>query len=393
MKASKKQFDKSIAPDPLASPGLPERQSAYLSDSRTIFLLAALIFLVYSNSLSVAFVFDDLKQIVGNPRLASWGNLITAFSSDVWRFQRDLITKDIPLPYYRPLFTLYLTLGYHWFGLWEPGWHLMNLAAHILATVFTYYLLLRLSKDWRVAAIGSALFAVHPAHAESVSWISGIPDALASTFYIPALIWYLRYRSGEGKKWLILSGLFYGLSLLCKETPLALPVIIAIWEILRAKGMNFLSKLRDAFLASLPYLGITAFYLVIRLAVLGKLTWKQPMMAQVSDLTIWMTVPYVLITCLQHLIAPFRLSLIYGTPFIRAGDDPRFILPVLILLGAILVVWVLRRQINDQTWMALALLLAPLIPVLNLRVFHYEYIVQDRYLYLPSIGSFIYCLS
>jgi tetratricopeptide (TPR) repeat protein len=36
--------------------------------------------------------------------------------------------------------------------------------------------------------------------------------------------------------------------------------------------------------------------------------------------------------------------------------------------------------------LALALTIVPLLPVLNLKVFHYEYIIQDRYLYLPSIG-------
>jgi len=36
----------------------------------------------------------------------------------------------LALPYYRPLFTVYLTLGYQLFGLWTPGWHLMNLLVH-----------------------------------------------------------------------------------------------------------------------------------------------------------------------------------------------------------------------------------------------------------------------
>ena len=43
-------------------------------------------------------------------------------------------------------------------------------------------------------------------------------------------------------------------------------------------------------------------------------------------------------------------------------------------------------------WVALALIVAPILPVLNLKVFHYEYIIQDRYLYLPSIG-FCYLIA
>jgi tetratricopeptide (TPR) repeat protein len=48
--------------------------------------------------------------------------------------------------------------------------------------------------------------------------------------------------------------------------------------------------------------------------------------------------------------------------------------------------------LTGQIWIALALIVAPMLPVLNLKVFHYEYIIQDRYLYLPSIG-FCYLIA
>src|SRR6476661_3711306 len=79
------------------------------SESRALFLTIAATILVYANSLNGAFVFDDTKQIVGNPALHSWSNIFRAFSNDVWSFQRGTLSKDIPPPYYRPLFTIYLT--------------------------------------------------------------------------------------------------------------------------------------------------------------------------------------------------------------------------------------------------------------------------------------------
>src|SRR5215210_4311241 len=115
--------------------------NSFLTESRALFLTIASTVLVYANSLSGAFVFDDTKQIVGNPSLHSWSNIFRAFSTDVWSFQRGTLSKDIPPPYYRPLFTIYLTINYQLFGLWEPGWHLMNLLVHTTATVFVYYLL------------------------------------------------------------------------------------------------------------------------------------------------------------------------------------------------------------------------------------------------------------
>jgi hypothetical protein len=43
-----------------------------LDQSRALFLIVAATVLVYANSLSGAFLFDDTKQIVGNSALRSW---------------------------------------------------------------------------------------------------------------------------------------------------------------------------------------------------------------------------------------------------------------------------------------------------------------------------------
>src|ERR1051325_2087515 len=81
------------------APDSEDSSSSLLSESRALFLIVASTVLVYANSLSGAFVFDDTKQIVGSPALRSWGNIIRAFTSDVWSFQRETLTKDIPPPY------------------------------------------------------------------------------------------------------------------------------------------------------------------------------------------------------------------------------------------------------------------------------------------------------
>jgi tetratricopeptide (TPR) repeat protein len=142
----------------------------------------------------------------------------------------------------------------------------------------------------------------------------------------------------------------------------------------------------------IPYAVVAAAYLALRLSVLGRISWKHPFMARVPDSAIWMTVPYVFVNYLKHLLAPFHLSLIYGTSFITSAGDPRFLLPVGILVGLGFILWIYRKRLSQQVWMAIAMMVAPLLPVLNLKVFHYEYIIQDRYLYLPSIG-FCYLIA
>ncbi len=359
----------------------------FLSEGRALFLTISATVLVYANSLSGSFLFDDTKQIVGNPSLKSWGSVISAFTSDVWAFQRQTLTGDVPPPYYRPLFTVYLTVNYKLFGLWEPGWHLMNLLVHTLATVFVYYLLRRLSRDNAIPLLAALLFGLHPAHVESVSWISGIPDPLAALFYVPSLIWYVRYREEGDRKWLLASVSAFTLAVLCKETPIVLPLVLGAWELARSEGeIGLLNRAKALIPRLTPYAIVAIAYLIARFSVLGRISWKHPFMAQVPDSAIWMTVPYVFVNYLSHLIAPFHLSLIYGTSFITSAADMRFLLPVALLLGLAYVLWIYRQKLSAQVWVALALIVAPILPVLNLKVFHYEYIIQDRYLYLPSIG-------
>src|SRR5437667_5108646 len=150
MKKAQKKSEKASQPRP--DPGARTPAQGRLDQSRSLFLIVAATVLAYANSLSGAFVFDDTKQIVGNPALRSWSNVLRAFTSDVWSFQRGTLTKDIPPPYFRPLFTAYLTLNYKLFGLWEPAWHLMNVLVHCGATVGIFLLLKRLGEHRLMAA-------------------------------------------------------------------------------------------------------------------------------------------------------------------------------------------------------------------------------------------------
>lgn len=367
--------------------------AGFLDQGRALFVIVAATALVYANSLNGAFVFDDTKQITGNPALRSWGNVLRAFTTDFWSFERGTLTKDVPPPYYRPLFTAYLTLNYKLLGLWEPGWHLMNLLVHTGATVAVFFLIKRLSGDRLIATLAALVFGLHPAHVESVSWISGIPDPLAALFYVPAFIWYVRYRMEGNKKFLIASVIAYGLSALCKETPLVLPLVLIAWELTRTKARQTSRAFGSEILLPLiPYGMMAGAYLALRFAVLGRLSWQHPFMAQVPDSAIWMTVPYFFVSYLKHLVAPFYLSLMYGTAFVTTARDLRFLLPLALIAVPAILLWVYRKKVSPPIWAALALMVAPLLPVLNLRVFHYEYILQDRYLYLPSIG-FCYLIA
>ncbi len=360
--------------------------SISLTEGRALFLIIATTLLVYANSLGGEFVYDDIQQIIGNPEIHSWSNILRAFQAPVWNFQRWMIPSQSFAPYYRPLFTIYLTIGYQIFGLWEPGWHLLNTFVHTGATVGVYYLLRRLSGQWRLAAVAALLFGVHPVHVESIAWISGLTDPLAALFYIPAMLCYARFREERNRKWLALSVFAYAGSVFSKEATLVLPAIIAVWDLLRNSQAGLTANLRRITRLMIPYAFVALIYLVARQALLINLGWVNPTKSDTPDVVLWMTTPYVTVYYLKLLLAPLNLSLAYDIPLVRSAASPLFLLPALLLVGLTFVLFALRRGFSQATCVALLLLIVPLLPVLYLKFFNSTYIVQDRYLYLPSIG-------
>jgi len=100
-------------------PASPAEQAGFLSSlqriapARAIILICLFSFLAYANSLGGDFVFDDTDQIVENQNVRSWDNLAKAFTTHVWAFRERSTTlnEPPPLPYYRPLFTVMLTVA------------------------------------------------------------------------------------------------------------------------------------------------------------------------------------------------------------------------------------------------------------------------------------------
>ncbi|HEX8176830.1 MAG TPA: tetratricopeptide repeat protein [Pyrinomonadaceae bacterium] len=357
----------------------------FFTEGRIIFLIVSACLLFYSNALGEEFVYDDIQQIIQNPRIRFWDNIWRGFTSHVWEF-RALIGTDVPPPpYYRPLFTAYLTAGYHTFGLWAQGWHLANILIHTGVAVSLFYLLRRLSRNTVLAGIATLLFAVHPAHVESVAWISGVTDPMLALFFIPSLTLYMRYREDGGLRWLVLSVVLYALALLSKEPAIILPGLIFVWEFVR-RSESLRAFSFGMFKRLLPFGCVTAVYMVARVAALGLLAWGKPEVAIYPRWVYVAMVPRVFMEYLIHQVYPVKLSLMYDVPYAKHIYSPGVIVPVAFLLLAAALIFIKRKKLSTGFWLSLAFIILPLLPVLNLRAMNREWIVQDRYFYLSSIG-------
>jgi tetratricopeptide (TPR) repeat protein len=364
-----------------------------LSPARTILLICLFSFTAYANSLGGDFVFDDTDQVVENQNIRSWDNLATAFTTHVWAFRERSVTLNAPppLPYYRPLFTVMLTIEYHLFGLWPQGWHLVSLLLHILCAIGVFYVILRMSGRNLFALFASIIFAVHPVHSESVSWISGMTDPLFGVFFLWSFSLYLKAREprnegGANRRALVASLAMFVLAAFAKETALSLVILIFGYELIETTG-DKAERLVSATRRALPYAAAALIYLVPRYLVLGDMMWKNPQAPDRPFSFTLLTLPFVICSYVAHLAWPIGLSVTYNTHFVTSMTSPRFLLPAAALSLAVAALIMFRKKIAKEVWRGLLLIFVPLLPVLNLgQVSQEEYLVFDHYLYLSVAG-------
>src|SRR5262249_34456170 len=191
-----------------------------------------LLALVFSGiTLWNEFATDDLQQILGNNFIKKLSNLPHAFTTSVWAFANGDVVFSVD-SYYRPLFSALFCLNYALFGSVPLGWHAINILIHAGVTALVFVVINEVTGKRGPSLLAAALFAVHPSHAESVAWASGVTDPLMGLFLLPSFFFYVRWRKAGKNLLLVLSVCLYFLALLTKETSLALAIVIVGYELL-----------------------------------------------------------------------------------------------------------------------------------------------------------------
>lgn len=175
--------------------------------------LAIVTACVFANALGVDFVLDDQIDIAGNPsaRAASF-------------FDRLPFTN-------RPLTKASYALNDAAHGLWPAGYAALNLALHIIATIFAFTLVHRAlqrsdaQNATLVAGAVAVLWAVHPALTESVTYLSGRSMVFSSALMLAALLAATAERPRP-----VLAFIAACLAPLARETALVLPLVLLWWQ-------------------------------------------------------------------------------------------------------------------------------------------------------------------
>src|SRR5436309_1054916 len=79
------------------------------------------------------------------------------------------------------------------FGLDPAGHHATSLVLHVLDTLLLFVVFRDLTGDRLRSFWVAALFAVHPAHVESVAWVAERKDVLSTAFWLGTMWAYGRW--------------------------------------------------------------------------------------------------------------------------------------------------------------------------------------------------------
>lgn len=338
-------------------------------------ILAATAFL-YLPTLFYEFTYDDRYQILRNPRIESWKYLGSYFVHNVW------FHNSPQGAYYRPLFLIWLRLNQQLFGYHPLGWHATTVLLHLATVTLVYELLRRTISEPFVVIVGTAVFALHPAHLESVAWVSGLTDPLLAIPMIAALLCWLSYRRNKRPSSLACSLLLTTIALLAKETAIILPLLVFAYACALSDAPSLAERLREGYREFAPFFCTVAAFWFLR-----SLALRNEHLALGRDLRdILPNVPGLLWFYGTHLTGLAPVGIYYD--FIPTGWRwTAAIIGVVCLVAIACCTYVAARRspalLMSLAWAILPIAMATAAVAVFLDL-HDN--VHDRYLYLSAIG-------
>jgi protein O-mannosyl-transferase len=182
-------------------------------------LLAMLVgFAAYYNSRNNQYVLDD-HGIIKSNKITKAGitmeNIKTIFTTS----HRKGDLSDLEHSLYRPVAKLIFAAEYAW-GEGKPEYmHQWNIFYFLLCVGLLYWLLyLATKRNWLMALLISALFAVHPIHSEVVANIKSLDEILGAIGVIGALLCFHYYAKNNNVLLLLLALISYCIGIFSKES-------------------------------------------------------------------------------------------------------------------------------------------------------------------------------
>lgn len=328
--------------------------------------LFALCAMLYWPAIEFGFLnWDDPWYILNNDLIKNWsfGNL------------RQIATEPVARNY-APLTIFSFLMDHTIWGEQANGYHALNVLLHMFNGVLVYKLIHQITGNRLVGWATAAFFVAHPLQVETVAWISSRKGLLSASFMLLSLCHWLKPETtgrDEG-----LGFLFFIAALLCKAIAIMVPPIVVVWHVLvnrRLFSDAVVKQLVPAVLAGLLLLYTMSAQTTIVGGVRDHIGFSKFKILAIDAVIMW--------KYFGMLIWPTEQCVLYDPPTEGIGLQIALSIGGLVLLGVI--IWKKRLQI-PRVAAAIVVFALLLLPVMNL--FPITTLMNDRYLYLPSIPFF-----
>lgn len=362
---------------------MSENKTGFFEENRqtvVIVALAVLVVAVYLQAIGFEFInFDDNIYVYENPFVT--GGLTK--ESIYWAFTHFHSAN------WHPLTWLSHQLDVTMFGLNAGSHHATNIILHLVNTVLAFTVFNKLTGSFWKSAIVAALFAIHPAHVESVAWIAERKDVLSTMFWLLTMFSYLKYTEmrAENKGSVVpyvVTILLFALGLMAKPMLVTLPFVLLLmdfWSLERLKTIRDIPKLAAE---KIPF-----FILAAASSYITVLAQKTAGAVQTLEiLPFGLRVSNVVVAYTKYIIAlfyPVNLSVWY--PYDKSIPTAQILgASLLLLLISAICIWQNgKRKYLLMGWLWFLGTLVPVIGLVQVGVQSHA----DRYTYIPFFGLFI----
>jgi tetratricopeptide (TPR) repeat protein len=385
--------------------GQPNSPRRFNRPALHLLLVAILGILVYSNTLSSPFVFDDEQFIMGNPLIRDFNYFTdTSYLED---FDSRNLDSPLNMSVFRRRLVSFFTfaLNHRANGLEVRGYNTVNIAIHISNALLLYLLVLLTFRTphlansslketaGSLALVLALLFVCHPLQTQAVNYISQRFTLLATFFYLLSISAFAGSRLSSCKAasftFYALAFISAALGMLSKEITFTLPVIIALYEAFFFKG----PVSRRAFRV-LPFMLTMLIVPYILLSETPDI--DQAFRAPTSVYSRWeylITQFAVIVTYIRLLFIPINQNLDYDNPLYGTFIAPQVFLSFLLLVSLLsFAFWFYLRTRKDDgalrlipfgfLWFLITLsVTSSIVPTANL--------LFEHRVYLPSAGVFL----
>jgi tetratricopeptide (TPR) repeat protein len=351
-----------------------------------IALLVCVSAVVYFNSLSNGFVYDDLATIVENTHIKRFGNYLSSF------YTPSYFKISGGEASYRPVATLSYYLLYAVFDVNPFGYHLASVVLHIFNVILVYLMAHVILNRKGSAVMVGLLFACHPVNTEAVNAISYNEDLIAAFFYFLALLLYMKLETSAPNQnllFLTLSLFFFLLGLLSKEMAITLPAIVVLYDLTLREPASpkisinrVLEVVQERKYAYIGFLGVSLFYLWLRFfAFYNPEEVETQIWGRLIDRVIYL--PVLFFKYIKLSLFPLTLNADYVFSYPTRFFDVGPVLAVVFVL-ALIVFSLLVFSRSKTTSFGIWWFLVTLFPVYNLIQIYNPF--AERYLYIPLFG-------